>query len=166
MLLTVLKHGRHWDILGRVFKIKGITFERMISKFVSLLSEHLYNLLVTTIALQFKMSDLANEEQRFSNYPEAYYAVDVTFQQTFRPSGAIEEGKLYFSGTHKLYGVKIEVSVLPNSFAVACSDQYPGSVSDFEIFQHRVDIHKSLVEKKEGETNMLDSGMHVDAYSE
>ncbi len=43
--------------------MKETAFERMISKFLFLLSEHLYNLLVTTIAPQFKMSDVANEEQ-------------------------------------------------------------------------------------------------------
>ena len=33
MLMTVLKHGGQWDLLGRIFNIKGPTFERMITRF-------------------------------------------------------------------------------------------------------------------------------------
>ena len=42
VLLAVLKRGDDWDVLGRVFKIKGRKFERMMSKFVSIISDHVY----------------------------------------------------------------------------------------------------------------------------
>lgn len=31
MALAVMKHGGHWEFLGRMFKIKGQTFEKMIT---------------------------------------------------------------------------------------------------------------------------------------
>ena len=132
MLLTAMKYGGHWDILGRIFKIKVPTFERIMSKFVSLISDHVYTLLVSDLKAEFSLTELCQSNQRFCNFPEAPYAADVTFQQPFRPSGAISEGKLYFSGKHKLYGVKNEVSVLSNGLAATCSSHYPNSVSDFE----------------------------------
>lgn len=35
----------------------------------------------------------------------------------------------------KLYGYKLEVSVIPSGFAVVCSSHYPGSTSDLTIFR-------------------------------
>ena len=51
MLMTVFKHGEQWDLLGSVFKIKGPTFEEMITRFALLVSpelkKHLYMILQT-----------------------------------------------------------------------------------------------------------------------
>lgn len=81
------------------------------------------------------MEKLRKENQVFKNFKYARYATDVTFQQSFRPSGSIEEGKAYFSGKHKLYGYKVEVSVLPNGMAIGATRHYPGAVSDLRICQ-------------------------------
>lgn len=70
------------------------------------------------------MQDLNTSESRFRNFPKALLAVDVTFHQSDRPIGALAERKIYFSGKHKLY-VLIEMAVLPNGLAVACSNRYP-----------------------------------------
>lgn len=49
----------------------------------------------------------------FANFKFAMYATDVTFQQSFGPSGNLAEGKNYYSGKHLLYRYKVEVSVFP-----------------------------------------------------
>lgn len=41
MLLTNLEFGGQWEVLARVFSLKWPTFERMMTKFVSILSEPL-----------------------------------------------------------------------------------------------------------------------------
>ena len=86
----------------------------------------------------------------FKNYPMSRYATDVTFQQSFRPSGSFEEGKVYFSGKHKRYGYTTEVSVLPNGLAIGCRAQEPGSVSDLKIFEAMTSFHASQLRKREG----------------
>ena len=110
------------------------------------------------------MEKLNNCGRRFNNFKEAHYAVDVTFQQSFRPSGSMEEGKRFYSGKHKLYGYKVEVSVLPNGLAIGCTQHYPGSVSDFEIFQRRREWHETELKKKESESTILDVGQLIDIY--
>ena len=130
MLLAVVKYGGNWDILGRVFKIKGPKFERMIPKFVSIMSDHVYKLLVVRTSSDFVMQLLRETHQNFKNIREALYATNVTFQQSFRPSGAIQGGKIYFSGRHKLYGVNVKLSVLQNGLAVGCISHHSGSVGD------------------------------------
>ena len=67
MLMTVLKHGGQWDIVVRVFKIKGLTYERMIARFASLISPELYKVCVLDTCTQFSMTSLRDSEQLFSH---------------------------------------------------------------------------------------------------
>ena len=81
------------------------------------------------------MDKLYESRRKFLQDPMALYAADVTFQPSFRPSENMEEGNKYFSGKHKQYGYKVEVSVLPNGLALCCSEHEPGSVFDLTLFQ-------------------------------
>ncbi len=164
MLLVVIKFGGQWDALGRLFKINGPTFERMMTRLCSLISTKIYDTLVIDHTKSFNMTWFQDKKAEFSNFSEALYAVDVTFQQSFRPSGSIEEGKLYFSGKQKLYGYKCEASVLPNGLCVGVSNHCPGSISDFEIFQRRKEWHLSKTKKSEDKILMIDAGQHADQH--
>ena len=106
------------------------------------------------------MGKLFQSNKLFKNHPCARYATDVTFQQANRPSGSLEEGKKYYSGKHKLYGYKVEVSVLPIGIAVHCTDHYPGSIADIDIFYKNLDFHDVGLVKSEREATRdgLDSG--------
>lgn len=81
------------------------------------------------------MTDLKKIKARFKNFPYAFVAVDVIFHHGQGPSGSTSEAKKYFSGKHKLYGYKTEVTVLPNGVAVGVSDHTPGRVADITIMQ-------------------------------
>lgn len=62
------------------------------------------------------------------------YVKDVTFQQSNRPSGIMEEGKAYYSGRNNLNWYKVEVCILPNGLNIGCSKNYPGAIADIDIF--------------------------------
>lgn len=111
MTLTVLKHGGSWDILGKVFRITGTTFERMITGFMRVIAGELHKLFVQDVADNYTMKHLQEKKTTFKSSEFSVEAIDVTFQQANRPSGNMQEGKLYFSGKHKLYGFKVEVAV-------------------------------------------------------
>ena len=96
----------------------------------------------------------------FKHFTCAGYATDVTFQQSFRPSGSVQEGKRVFSGKHKLYGFKVEMSVLPTNIAIDCTRYYPGSVSDFEIFKENIRFHKCSLKQTIEEREEADIGIH------
>lgn len=147
MVLTVLKCGGQWDFMARVFQQKAPSFERQVGKFIDVMCGYLYEELVEGAAKRYSMKKLEAMNTTFGNFPQARYATDVTFQQSYRPSGNIQEGKLYFSGKHKLYGYKVEVSVLPNGLAIGCSKHYPGSVSDFDIFRKMLTFHEAQLVK-------------------
>ena len=148
MTLVTMKNGGTWEFLARVFSIKAPNFERVVLRFVTLFSETIYDKFVLSGLLTFDMASLQNSGRCFKNYPCDRYATDVTFQQAYRPSGAMEEGKKFYSGKHKIYGYKVEVSVLPIGIAVDGTDHYPGSIADIDIFYNNLEYHKSALSKK------------------
>lgn len=124
----------------------------MIVKLIENLAETAYVSFVQNNEKQYTMQDLIGKHVKFENNPFARYATDMTLQQANRRSGNIEEGKLCFSGKDELYGYNIEVSVLQNGLSFDCTRHYPGSVSDLEIFQKNLRLHRKVLSKKEGES--------------
>ena len=102
------------------------------------------------------MSELQENSKLFKNFPFCLEAVDVTFQQANRPSGNMQEGKVYFSGKHRLYGYKVEVAVRPSGIASDFSRHCPGSSSDVSILYDRIKNHKCRLEKREEEDEIED----------
>ncbi len=102
------------------------------------------------------MKRLADDGTLFSHHPRARYATDVTFQQSNRPGCNLQEAKKYFSGKYKLYGYKLEVSVMPNGLAAMCSGHYPGSVSDIDIFSDMIANHKEAIKKRPCDEGIAD----------
>ncbi len=147
MLLYVLKMGQTWDQAALMFSIHSSTFERKIVSFMQALATHIYNKYVVNISKLHTMEKLEHNNQQFDNFPYAYYATDVRFQQCNRPSGNMAEGKAYFSGKHHMYGLKQEVSVLPIGLAVHASRHKRGSIADIDILYKCYNEHKDLLRK-------------------
>lgn len=158
MLLTVLKNGGTWGYLAQMFRMKTSSFERAMSSFISILAPHAYTQFVTSVQRKYNLSKLVQEEKLFRSFPLAIDAVDVTFQQSNRPSGNLRESKLYYSGKYHLYGYKLEVSVRPNGLASDSSVHHPGSISDLTIMHNRLDKHRQRTRKRGSDTQIEDNG--------
>ena len=100
MTLAVLKHGGSWDFLARMFGQKTSAFERMIVQFIRMLYEPVYEQYVVYKTKRWSMKMLHDNNRMFKNYPMARYAIDVTFQPSFRPSESIEEGNVLVKSTN------------------------------------------------------------------
>lgn len=166
MTLTVLKHGGHWDHTARIFKIHTTCFERLVTKAIKAISGPVYEKLVIAEVENLPMKTVVEGGRAFRHFPCARYATDVTFQQSYRPSGSMQEGKKYFSGKHKLYGVKVEVSVCATGIALFCSDHVPGSVADIDVFYKNMDLHQDALRKKSNERDLVDVGPLLDEYGD
>ena len=70
-------------------------------------------------------------------------------------------GKKYFIGKHKLYGYKVEVEVRPDGIAIGRTDNYAGSVSDFDIFKENIRFHKRRFKKSREEREQTDINLHA-----
>ena len=55
MTLAVLKHGGQWDFLAKMFSLKGPTFERMIMKFIDIISYPVFEQYVDFQGKKWKM---------------------------------------------------------------------------------------------------------------
>jgi len=148
MLLSVLKHAGSWDFLAKMFQIKGPTFEKLISGFHSTAADTMYELFVLRVRDKQTMAHTIYHKNCFKEFPYCEYGIDVTFQQSNRPSGNMQEAKVYYSGKHELYGFKTEVSVNSRGYAVDCTPHYPGSVADMDIFHKNIDFHRAEIEKR------------------
>ncbi|ETV89825.1 hypothetical protein H310_15337 [Aphanomyces invadans] len=124
MRLTSLKHCGALDVVAAVFKQKTATFEKRVMTFLAVLHPFLVRKYIQSIGEKWSMLQLFSTAHQFQSFPFARYATDVTFQQTNIPCGSYAEKKLFYSGKHSLYGRKVEVSVLPNGFAINCSKYY------------------------------------------
>lgn len=142
MSLTVCTHSGQWDFLDKMFNIKGPTFERLIMNFIKLLSDYAYNVYVVAAADSFDMTTFFRNKSVFRTYGTARYAAVVTFRQTDRPRGNMEEAKPYYSCKQKLCEYNTEVSVLPNGLAIVCSNHYVGSTKDVDILYRNMLWHK------------------------
>ena len=142
--------------MANLFSLKGLTFERLLMRFVDMLPLHVYETLVENNAELYSMTEIIKEKFLFKHFSLARHATDVTFQVSNGPSGNMQEGKKYFSGKHELYRYKIEVSVLPNVLAVGYIEHIPGSVTDLEIFKENKDFHKANLKKARSERELAD----------
>ena len=118
----------------------------------------MYDICVARVEEKWTMVKCRLENWTFSNFEYARYAVDVTFQHSNRPNGTISEGMRYFSGKHKLYGPKVEVSVLPIGLAIGCTEHYPGSVSDLDIFRRNRPFHEEASKRGVRDLRYTDEG--------
>ncbi|KAH9110766.1 hypothetical protein LEN26_013643 [Aphanomyces euteiches] len=156
MVLTFLKHGGSWDVIAALFKLKSSTFSKSITGFIRTIHPHLMQRFVTAVAEKWSMLRLVTTGHQFQNFPHARYAVDCTFQQTHIPLGSFGSKKSYFSKKHGLYGVKIEVSVLPNGFAIGVTPCAKGSVADIAILSRmRISIVRNLPSKMTSQTFVM-----------
>lgn len=166
MTLTVLKHGGTWDHSARIFKIATTCFERLVTKAIISISGPVYDKLVFAELDKLTMTSVVEGGRTFRHFPCARYATDVTFQQSYRPSGSMQEGKKFFSGKHKLYGLKVEVSVCATGIALFCSDHAPGSVADIDIFYRNLDLHQAALKKLPNEKEFVDVGPQLEQYGD
>lgn len=74
------------------------------------------------------------DRKKIKTFRFARSATDVTFQQDNSATGTLEQSESYFIGKPKLYGYKVEISVLPKGNTIGFSNHLAGKVSDIGIY--------------------------------
>ena len=139
-----------------MFRIKCPVFQQLMKTLFLIVSPMMYERQVTDRAGAITMNSLSVKRKKLKYILYAMYATDVTFQKSNRPAENNQESKRYLSGNHKLYGYKVEVSVLPNGMALEFSLHQPGSVSDIAIFREAFDLHEDASAKWHGDIVLSD----------
>ena len=164
MTLVMYKHGGSWDFLGNMFRIKGPTSMQLKGGFMEKIVEKYVNKFVNKHTSSGSMHCLIDKYACSNNHSYALEAVNVTFQQTNRPSGNMQDGKIYFSCKHKLYGYKFEVCVMLTGTGTAASMHYSGSLGDFTIFTKRHHAHKGRLAQINEDDQYVDEYMLSDKH--
>lgn len=139
MSLVILKHGEQRDWLARMFIIKAPTFKRMITKFMDILVDSIYEIYLESWAEERSLQKLIRHSPTFSYFPCARYATDITFQLSIRPSRSIREDSFQISGNHKAYRYKEDVSVTRSGLSVGCNQHYSRSMAEIDIMQENLE---------------------------
>lgn len=125
-----MKHGDTWGLLEKIFCMKVPVFEKTVVSVIYSTVEILYKECVASIIKKLLMLKLQQYGILFQHFLYVKYATDATFQQSIKPFETIEKTREWSSKKHKLFGYKVEVSVLPNCLALNCSSYERGKVSD------------------------------------
>lgn len=135
-------------------------------RFVEVCGDQIYTQYVTGFSSRRDMRRVMENCRAFKTFRYARYATDVTFKQANRPMGNMAASKTYYSGTQKLYGYKVEVSVVSIGIDVGCSQHFAGFVSDIDIFHQMQDFHNSKLRKVGRDNEIANTGMLEDSYPE
>ena len=73
--------------------------------------------------------------------------MDVTFQSIWTPSGTYDERKLYYSGKHKMYGLKSQCIHDRKGRVVHCISGEKGATHDLTICKDNINIVKNVLRK-------------------
>lgn len=99
MLFTsmyVLNHGEQWDFTDKLFNIANCTIEHQVNKELQLIGSVIFENLVMRAEEMSTIGTLKNLANPFKHFSYAWYATNVTFEQTNHPSESMAEGKKYF----------------------------------------------------------------------
>lgn len=136
VVLCYIKHYETQAKLGENFSISKAQINRIISTAAPLISTILYS----KYAISLDVDDTVYEE-----FINAKFVMDVTIQKIWKPLGTFQERKQFYSGKHKLYGIKTLTLHQRTGLMVACWSGVPGAVHDSVIAtDNHADIKKMI----------------------
>jgi hypothetical protein len=157
MTLCYLKHYETIDKIRDTFSISKSYIHTILSKTINSIPPVLYEYYV--IDLEDRLDD---NEEKYKLFPDAKFVMDVTFQSIWTPTGTYEEKKVYFSGKHKMYGLKSQCIHNRKGLLVHCIPGQVGSTHDLTICKNNMKEVKEVFEKDDDEDSyysvLVDSG--------
>lgn len=119
-----------WTIkrLALLLKMKRATVQRSIDYMMSGLTDSLTAKYIPASREDIKL------KTRFQYFPEAIGAVDSTIVEILKPTDR-DLDKKYYSGKHHYHGVKAQVLVSPDGYAIHIAPLKPGKRHDSRIFR-------------------------------
>ena len=149
--------------MAYLFEMKPATFEKRVTSMISITYDFLYIRFVPFYAEKCDMGRLLADKI----HSKPLKCVDMSLTEPFsrvtfrRFSRGSEE---VFSGKHKLYGYKVEASVISNALAISVRNHHPCSVSDIEIMRDMSHFHDDTLEETAKESAITDIGRGSEMY--
>jgi hypothetical protein len=144
MVLCYLKHYETIDKMKDTFSISRSYLHTLLQKTINAISPILYDYYVKNLSEQ-----IDDEDEEYEAFPKAKFVMDVTFQSIWTPTGTYDEKKLYYSGKHKLYGLKSQCIHDRKGRVVNCIAGERGAIHDLTICRDHIDELKNVLRKEE-----------------
>jgi len=146
MTLCYVKHYETQDKLGDTFHTSKAQVNRIVSATIAAITPILYDHYVTNVRAL-----LPPDVEDGGEFGQAKCVMDATLQEIWTPLGTFEERKRFFSGKHKLYGLKSLTLHNRLGLLLASWSGVPGSVHDLTIAREHVDEIQEFLAKDEEE---------------
>ena len=140
VVLCYLKHYETQAKLGENFSISKAQINRIISTTIPVITTILYSKYATTLEL---------DHQAYEDFSDTLFVMDVTIQKIWKPLGNFQERKQFYSGKHKLYGLKSLTLHHRNGIVLACWSGVPGAVHDSVIANDNHLAIKNLIDNED-----------------
>lgn len=149
MILCYLKHYETIDKMKDTFSISRSHLHTILMTTINSISPVLYDYYVENL------NERIEDEDNEILYPNAKYVIDVTFQSIWTPTGTYDEKKQFYSGKHKLYGLKSQCIHDRKGRVVNVVSGERGSMHDLTICRENIDNLKNILNKEDEEDNNL-----------
>lgn len=157
MTLCYIKHYETRDKLGETFHTSKPQINKLVATTTAAVTPLLYAHFVTNI--RALLPEDVEDEGEFGNDK---FVMDATIQEIWTPLGTFEERKRFFSGKHKLYGLKSLTLHNRVGILLASWSGVPGAVHDLTIARDHVDEIEEFLAKDEAEDEEDTWGILVD----
>jgi hypothetical protein len=141
--LIVLCYVKHYETVEKIaasFHVSATQMHRVLDETIHAIAPILYARYVTNVR------DLIDEEDvpDAGEFGAAKFVMDATLQEIWTPLGTYNERKRFYSGKHKLYGLKTQTLHLRSGVLVAAWPGVPGAVHDLTIARDHLDEVRHL----------------------
>jgi hypothetical protein len=143
MVLCYLKHYETIDKMKDTFSISRSHLHNILMTTINSISPVLYDYYVENL------NERIEDEDNEILYPNAKYVIDVTFQSIWTPTGTYDEKKQFFSGKHKLYGLKSQCIHDRKGRVVHTVAGERGAMHDLTICRENIDDLKIILNNEE-----------------
>ena len=135
MTLCYLKHYETLDKMKDTFSISKTHLHTILDSTITIITPILYEHFVQNMSERI----VDENEEPDLPFPEAKYVMDATFQPIWTPAGTFNEKRSYFSGKHKMYGMKSQCIHDRKGRLVHCVPGEKGAVHDFKICRDHIE---------------------------
>ena len=146
LALCYLKHYETKEKLQETFAISKTQIHRNLDTTIKSITPVLYQRYIENIYT------LIDPDVDQNNFPDAKFVMDTTTQEIWTPIGTYNERKRYYSGKHKMYGLKSQTLHNRRGFTLHFISGIPGAMHDLTIARQYIDVIRPfLIRPREGD---------------
>lgn len=145
MVRTVLKHEQQCSYTAKLLGFKSSSLKQVVAKYLKVISEHLRDTYVQSEDDEWTLSRFRLKPEMFQSFAYLRYSIVAPVHQSSWRTGNVSKRKVYSSRKPKLYGYRVEMSVLTSRSETTCAAHYAGHVADLNSMKENKASHEEAL---------------------